>query len=1160
MKKSVKMMSALVVAVLVCALLTAPALAATTQDGLTAEILTDKETYLSNETIGVTIKVHNTNDFPMDSVRLTGALPNGLTLTSGQLSKETPRINAGEIMEISITANITGNPGDTGDNTPDGGGLTDETERDNGQPDNPANDQTDDQTEEVNQGNPPLDNSNTPNLVDGTERENGQTDNQAKKENPVNQPIHMPNTGDSGGLWIYITLIIGCSFSLVTLFIKGNLKKAKKIISIVLCAVLSVSVVTGILVLNARAVDDLKSFDITKTILVGGKTYTLSAKVEYTKDNSDESGTVETDFQKRQKIVSEIQKIRNSFIKTGIPALDRPQIEKIHDKIIEYLESKISSGEILDYEEYKEFIFIKHLDGSTDSMSLDFSGKTLSGVSESDLLFRNNNQYVLNNIDNFTDKKKIAIFEPYKSTRINTMVFDAIANNITSNNADFVFVANLDDEAASIEAYKELDKYNIIIINTHGCCDSDGNASFGTGTPVTPKNDCKYKEDLDKGRLYRDIPNGKEEYGNYFVTSAFFQYYYDPDDYDNAIFYLGCCHGADNNVLANILLSKGVKVFFSYSNAVSAEYDRNMAQTIFDEMSKSTETQTITAYMALGIAKEKHGELDPTFSNWYNYITFNYKEETDRAELRLIGDWDFSLNSPTNKDYGHLEGGVVEDLIDHEVLPNSQVQVYSEIDELVTTKTTDENGEFSLRLTEGKYTVIITNTVTDYIYHPYTFEIDIIAGETTYLTEPIYLQRVNTDGHQTGDDGTTNWDFIVPVTHQKTVPDGYIGIYSAYDLNNIRNSMSDYYILMNDIDLSSWENWKPVGDTSTPFNGEFDGNGYAVKNMTIYIDDSENDNIHAGLFGYTGKGQIKNLCVRNSSINIESLNSIVYVGGIAGLSNLNIDNCFYFGQIDVYCSNSMAGNFAYAGGIAGQFSTIINNCYNVGEINVTAFNSSAGAGGIAGNQGDQSSRISSCYNKGKISVQASSLAYGGGIIGQGSTYSIEISRTYNSGDITVSSLAETAYAGGIIGYNTFNTDTQNSYPATINNSYNLGEIADDEFSNSSMIGGIAGFHTSYYVSNIENCYNVGIINANTNSHAGGFVGYSDYGSSQAMNCYYIDNIDIGLGYGNRLDNARVLTTQQMQEQSSFEGFDFGMVWAITPNINNGYPYLRVFLQ
>ena len=40
----------------------------------------------------------------------------------------------------------------------------------------------------------------------------------------------------------------------------------------------------------------------------------------------------------------------------------------------------------------------------------------------------------------------------------------------------------------------------------------------------------------------------------------------------------------------------------------------------------------------------------------------------------------------------------------------------------------------------------------------YTMPVTVIAVEPDFL----------------GDDGTTNWDFIVPVTHKKTVPNGYI--------------------------------------------------------------------------------------------------------------------------------------------------------------------------------------------------------------------------------------------------------------------------------------------------------------------------------------------------------------------------------------------------
>ncbi|MGM0900621.1 MAG: hypothetical protein ACQEXB_05865 [Bacillota bacterium] len=69
------------------------------------------------------------------------------------------------------------------------------------------------------------------------------------------------------------------------------------------------------------------------------------------------------------------------------------------------------------------------------------------------------------------------------------------------------------------------------------------------------------------------------------------------------------------------------------------------------------------------------------------------------------------------------------------------------------------------------------------------------------------------------------------------VPPGFIGIYTAEDLNRIRENLSGNYLLMNDFDLTNeteeggtyWNNgagWIPIGDVVSPFTGTFNGNGY----------------------------------------------------------------------------------------------------------------------------------------------------------------------------------------------------------------------------------------------------------------------------------------------------------------------------------------------
>ena len=98
-------------------------------------------------------------------------------------------------------------------------------------------------------------------------------------------------------------------------------------------------------------------------------------------------------------------------------------------------------------------------------------------------------------------------------------------------------------------------------------------------------------------------------------------------------------------------------------------------------------------------------------------------------------------------------------------------------------------------------------------------ELRIIGASSDHLDFVFPINDGETGSNpDTGDDGTTNWDFIIPVTHLKTVPAGYKGIYTAQDLDNIRNNRSGKYILMNDIDLSSWGEWTPIGGTVYRYN------------------------------------------------------------------------------------------------------------------------------------------------------------------------------------------------------------------------------------------------------------------------------------------------------------------------------------------------------
>jgi len=375
----------------------------------------------------------------------------------------------------------------------------------------------------------------------------------------------------------------------------------------------------------------------------------------------------------------------------------------------------------------------------------------------------------------------------------------------------------------------------------------------------------------------------------------------------------------------------------------------------------------------------------------------------------------------------------------------------------------------------------------------------------------------------TGDDGTTNWDFIVPVTHQKTAPAGYTPIRTAQELSNIRNNLSGNYILMNNIDLSAWGNWQPIGDATTGFAGIFDGNGYAVKYMSVNI--KRTGTVYAGLFGYTNSGSaIKNLGVAGSVVYAESLkNPYVadpsFAGGIVGYSASSISNCYFTGLVGAVLLTVPD----LAGGIAGYADAPILHCFSMGTVR------GKDAGGIAG----RASSISYCFNTAKVSASSGNTA-AGGIAGNAS-----VEYCYNTGAVSSSASftgSTVGVAGGIVGL------------GSVSNCYNTGAVT-AHFSTAypgghrSCAGGIAGEY-----SGVSNSYNAGEVTAtsqyayNQDAYAGGVAGFA----SGVSNSYYIDTNAVGEG-------GTALSAAQMKQQASYVGFDFSTIWVIEPN---GYPTLQ----
>ena len=330
-----------------------------------------------------------------------------------------------------------------------------------------------------------------------------------------------------------------------------------------------------------------------------------------------------------------------------------------------------------------------------------------------------------------------------------------------------------------------------------------------------------------------------------------------------------------------------------------------------------------------------------------------------------------------------------------------------------------------------------------------------------------------------------------------TPPDGYVGIYDAQDLQDMKDNLSGKYILMNNIDLTaataSGDGWAPVGTKSAPFTGVLDGNGYSITGLRIYKNYLTTTSFVGGLFGYGSGMTVKNLSLTGVfDVSISRATRYLYLGGLVGYGDtLTISGC----TVNIKAKGkaetiAMAGLVGYAVAPSGAEAqkTMIQNCVTKGEINTSSRDASVG--GLVGK--GESLKVVGCTNNmnlyGLVTV-TNTLADLGGVVGMGRSY--EIQKCTNNGKITgaVSSNGPPTnalvYAAGIIGSaDKYDDDPESGYVVIINQCVNNGTVASSQVGSISL-GGIA---VDLYKASISNCTNNGSIRNVTSKCYGGTAG------------------------------------------------------------------------
>ena len=205
--------------------------------------------------------------------------------------------------------------------------------------------------------------------------------------------------------------------------------------------------------------------------------------------------------------------------------------------------------------------------------------------------------------------------------------------------------------------------------------------------------------------------------------------------------------------------------------------------------------------------------------------------------------------------------------------------------------------------------------------------------------------------------------------------------------------------LLRDVELDTWT---PVGDSTTPFKGTFDGDGHKITGLKI------TSGSYIGLFGYVGEGAtIKNVNLVGASVSGESR-----VGALIGriVGDATVSNC------SVDSASKVVGSGSNTGGLIGEaFGTItgtitvnLDHLTNHAAVENTADAHSRAAGIIAQVTRGAIVTISSCKNHGPIKTIN---GYAGGIVAakQGSS-KVSFENCSNAGALTGS------YTGSLIAW------------------------------------------------------------------------------------------------------------------------------------------------
>ena len=252
--------------------------------------------------------------------------------------------------------------------------------------------------------------------------------------------------------------------------------------------------------------------------------------------------------------------------------------------------------------------------------------------------------------------------------------------------------------------------------------------------------------------------------------------------------------------------------------------------------------------------------------------------------------------------------------------------------------------------------------------------------------------------------------------------------------------------------------WIPIGNTTAPFSGKFQGNGYTISRLFI----DNRDLWEVGLFG-VNSGEIRQVGL--TEVQVSGAVADKYIGGLAGSNNRGAVYASYVtGQV------TAEGNNPAVGGLVGYNNRgAVYSSYADAAVNTAGYK--ARIGGLVGE--NNRGTIAQSYARGAVSV-ANRASGAGGLVGYNNRGVILTSSA--SGDVSGVRAGESFRMGGLLGKSIY---------GLIAESYASGAVSGE--GGAVVAGGLAG---SVDWAILRACYASGAVSTTGTDQAtvGGLVG------------------------------------------------------------------------